>query len=72
MRSRTSAVLRGTPAMLLAAAVVASTVSGCAWDGVNSLPLPGTPGRGEGSYTFTVEMADVGTLESNSPVMIDD
>ncbi|MBH0121986.1 MCE family protein [Rhodococcus sp. CX] len=58
--------------MLLAAAVVASTVSGCAWDGVNSLPLPGTPGRGEGSYTFTVEMADVGTLESNSPVMIDD
>ncbi|MGW0021561.1 MCE family protein [Rhodococcus sp. NPDC003382] len=72
MRSRTSAVPRGTPAMLLAAAVVASTASGCAWDGVNSLPLPGTPGRGEGSYTFTVEMADVGTLESNSPVMIDD
>lgn len=72
MRTRTSAVPRCTPAMLLAAAVVAATVSGCAWDGVNSLPLPGTLGRGEGSYTFTVEMADVGTLESNSPVMIDD
>ncbi|WP_420749576.1 MCE family protein [Rhodococcus sp. O3] len=72
MRTRTSAVPRCTPAMLLAAAVVAATVSGCTWDGVNSLPLPGTPGRGEGSYTFTVEMADVGTLESNSPVMIDD
>ncbi|MGW0173678.1 MCE family protein [Rhodococcus sp. NPDC003322] len=48
------------------------TATGCAWEGVNSLPLPGAPGRGDGSTVFHVEMANVGTLESNSPVMMDD
>ncbi|WP_068162206.1 MCE family protein [Rhodococcus phenolicus] len=71
-RPRTSAVRRRRAVTLASTACLALTVTGCTWDGVNSLPLPGTPGRGEGSYTFTVEMADVGTLESNSPVMIDD
>lgn len=71
-RPRTSAVRRRRAVTLASTACLALTVTGCTWDGVNSLPLPGTPGRGEGSYTFTVEMADVGALESNSPVMIDD
>jgi phospholipid/cholesterol/gamma-HCH transport system substrate-binding protein len=47
-------------------------VSGCAWQGLNSLPLPGTPGRGAGSTTLHVELANVGSLESNSPVMMND
>lgn len=47
-------------------------LSGCAWQGVNSLPLPGAPGRVSGATVFHVEFANVGTLESNSPVMIDD
>ncbi len=48
------------------------TVTGCAFQGVNSLPLPGAVGRGGGAAVYHVELANVGTLESNSPVMIDD
>jgi len=59
---------------LLAAAAVclALTASGCAFDGLNSLPLPGAVGRGADATTYHVEIANVSTLESNSPVMIDD
>ena len=48
------------------------TVTGCAFQGVNSLPLPGAVGRGGGAAVYHVELANVGTLESNSPVLIDD
>jgi phospholipid/cholesterol/gamma-HCH transport system substrate-binding protein len=56
----------------LAGSVVALTVSGCAFQGVNSLPLPGAPGRGADATTYHVEIGNVSTLESNSPVLIDD
>jgi len=58
--------------------VVASTTcvvlaaSGCSFNGLNSLPLPGTVGRGEGARTYHVELSNVGTLEPNSPVLISD
>ena len=48
------------------------TVTGCAFNGLNSLPLPGAVGRGPGASVYHVELANVGTLEANSPVMIDD
>ena len=48
------------------------TATGCAFHGLNSLPLPGAVGRGPGADIYHVEIANVGTLESNSPVMIDD
>lgn len=48
------------------------TVTGCSFRGVNSLPLPGAVGRGAGANVYHVELANIGTLESNSPVMIDD
>jgi phospholipid/cholesterol/gamma-HCH transport system substrate-binding protein len=48
------------------------TATGCAFHGLNSLPLPGAVGRGPGSDVYHVEIANVATLESNSPVMIDD
>lgn len=47
-------------------------LAGCQFGGLNSLPLPGTAGHGEGAYSVTVEMADVATLPQNSPVMVDD
>ncbi|MDT5016972.1 MAG: phospholipid/cholesterol/gamma-HCH transport system substrate-binding protein, partial [Mycobacterium sp.] len=47
-------------------------VTGCAFQGLNSLPLPGTVGRGPGAHVYHIEIANVGTMESNSPVMIDD
>lgn len=54
------------------ATCVAVSTSGCAFGGLNSLPLPGTVGHGEGSKTYLVELANVGQLESNSPVLVGD
>ncbi|OMQ25290.1 MULTISPECIES: MCE family protein [Rhodococcus] len=48
-------------------AVTATGVSGCRFDGVNSLPLPGNSASGQ-TYTVTVELADVQNLVGNSPV----
>ncbi|MGV0740535.1 MCE family protein [Mycobacterium syngnathidarum] len=44
----------------------------CGFNGVNSLPLPGAVARGSESAIFHVAIANVGTLESNSPVMLND
>lgn len=51
---------------------VALTTAGCGFKGLNSLPLPGTEGRGPGAITYHVEVANIGTLEPNSPVLLDD
>src|SRR6201999_31593 len=40
------------------------------YQGLNSIPLPGTVGSDANVYH--VEIANVGTLESNSPVVIND
>jgi phospholipid/cholesterol/gamma-HCH transport system substrate-binding protein len=58
--------------VLALGSAVMLTVSGCAFQGVNSLPLPGAVGRGADAAVYHVELANIGTLESNSPVMIDD
>lgn len=52
--------------------LVACTATGCAFGGANSIALPGVQGRGSGAQHFWVELANVGTLESNSPVMLSD
>jgi phospholipid/cholesterol/gamma-HCH transport system substrate-binding protein len=51
---------------------VALTLTGCAFQGLNSLPLPGAVGRGPDAVIYHVQVPNVATLESNSPVMIDD
>ena len=58
--------------LLTVFAAVMLVLTGCAFQGVNSLPLPGAVGRGADAAVYHVEMANIGTLESNSPVMIDD
>jgi phospholipid/cholesterol/gamma-HCH transport system substrate-binding protein len=55
---------------IVGCAVMTST--GCAFHGLNSLPLPGTVGRGPGAQIFHIEIANAATLEPNSPVMMDD
>jgi phospholipid/cholesterol/gamma-HCH transport system substrate-binding protein len=47
-------------------------MAGCNFGGLNSLPLPGTAGHGNGAFDITVELPDVATLPQNSPVMVDD
>lgn len=58
--------------LLVIGCCVMLTGTGCAFRGLNSLPLPGAVGRGPDANIYHVEMANVITMESNSPVMIDD
>ncbi|MBX7453951.1 MCE family protein [Mycolicibacterium sp. 3033] len=62
-----------TPRTLRFAAAVMTAVvtSGCGYHGLNSLSLPGTVG-GRDAVTYHVELVNVGTLESNSPVLVND
>lgn len=61
------------PIRLVAAACTVLVLStGCTFDGVNSLPLPGTVGRGADASVYHVQVANVGSLEPNSPVLIGD
>ena len=56
--------------LALAAAV---TLSGCSdWQGLNSLPLPGTSGQGPGAFTVQAQMPDVNNLKQNSRVRVGD
>lgn len=54
-----------------AVVLIASGASGCGFRGLNSLPLPGTQDR-NGANVFHIEIANVGMLESNSPVLVAD
>src|ERR1700738_5475153 len=58
--------------MWRSAACIAVAATVCAFQCLNSLPLPGAVGRGSNAKIYHVEVANVGTLESNSPVMIND
>lgn len=65
--------LRRTSAAALAIGLcIAVTTTSCSFGGVNTLPLPGAVASGPGNTVYHVQIANVGTLESNSPVMIDD
>nr|WP_156656321.1 MCE family protein [Mycobacterium sp. 852002-51152_SCH6134967] len=55
-----------------AALCVAVTATACGFEGVNSLPLPGAVASGPDHAIYHVQFTNIGTLESNSPVMIDD
>ncbi|MCX2933679.1 virulence factor Mce family protein [Mycobacterium sp. CVI_P3] len=52
--------------------LLALVLSGCGWQGVNSLPLPGTVGRGPGSFTVQAQLPDVDNIERNSRVRVGD
>jgi phospholipid/cholesterol/gamma-HCH transport system substrate-binding protein len=56
------------PALVMAAV----TASGCTWQGLNSLPLPGTQGDGPGAFTIAVQLPDVNNIQQNSRVRVGD
>jgi len=58
--------------LIVTAAMVTLITTGCSFGGLNSLPLPGAVGRGQHALIYHVEIANVNTLESNSPVMVND
>lgn len=56
-----------------AAAVLASTLTACSqWQGLNSLPLPGTEGNGTGAFEIRAQMPDVSNIQPNSRVRVGD
>ena len=67
-----SARCRGDAASAVIFLGVSLTLSGCGWHGVNSLPLPGTEGGGPGSYTVQIQMPDIGTMQQNTRVRVND
>ena len=65
-------IARALYRLLAVGVCVVVSATGCAFQGVNSLPLPGAVGRGPGAAVYHVQIANVATLESNSPVMMND
>jgi phospholipid/cholesterol/gamma-HCH transport system substrate-binding protein len=51
---------------------LAALPTGCGWRGANSLPLPGTSGRGPGSYEIRAQLPDVTNIQQNSRVRVGD
>ncbi|HWT48285.1 MAG TPA: MCE family protein, partial [Mycobacterium sp.] len=61
------------PLRHLAVVLVAATLSGCAsWHGLNTVPLPGTQGRGPGAFTVKAQLPDVNNIQQNSRVRVGD
>lgn len=71
MRAHRWATWRRAAAALVAIVAVAAP-AGCGWRGLNSLALPGTEGRGQGSYVIQAQLPDVRTIEPNSRVQVAD
>lgn len=51
---------------------IALGTTGCQYDGLNSLPMPGSAGAGEGAWQVKIQMPNVTTLTRNSPVRVND
>ena len=54
---------------------LAVSSTGCdlqGWQGLNSLPLPGTVGNGPGSFLIQAEMPDINNIQPNSRVRVGD
>ncbi len=71
MRAAGSRIPRRCVAVILAIGV-AFVASSCSFGGLNSLPLPGAVGRGAYARVYHAEFDNIGTLEANSPVLLDD
>ncbi len=56
----------------LVAIVLTVALSGCSWQGLNSLPLPGTQGKGSGAFTIQAQLPDVSNIAPNSRVRVGD
>ncbi|MBI3217286.1 MAG: virulence factor Mce family protein [Mycobacterium sp.] len=56
---------------LIGLAAAAMTACGN-WQGLNSLPMPGTAGKGPGAFTIQAQMPDVDNIEQNSRVRVGD
>ncbi|WP_370501392.1 MCE family protein [Mycolicibacterium sp. jd] len=49
-----------------------AVVPACEWRGLNSLPMPGTEGKGPGSFVIQAQLPDIGYIQENSRVRVGD
>lgn len=64
---------RGSVARTAIVAITSAAVlSACGWRGLNSLPMPGTEGDGDGAFTVQAQLPDVNNIQQNSRVRIGD
>lgn len=59
-----------TPRVVAVAAALLLT--GCSFDGISEMPLPGGVGTGDDAWEIIVELPDVGTLTPNADVKVGD
>lgn len=63
---------RRTVSGVIAVAVLVG-VSGCGdWRGLNTLPMPGTQGGGDGAFVIQAQLPDVNNIQPNSRVRVGD
>lgn len=67
----TARLLRSSRRVLVIA-LVAIVSASCGWRGLNSLPLPGTQGSGNGSYVVRAQLPNIGNIQPNTRVRVND
>jgi len=72
MRPEMMRLLRRAGGAAMVGALAAALTACGDWQGLNSLPLPGTSGKGPGAFTIQAQMPDVDNLEQNSRVRVGD
>lgn len=66
----TTIIRRGVALNCVVAVMV--MVAGCEWRGANSLPVPGTEGKGTDAFEVQAQMPDVVNIQQNSRVRVGD
>ncbi|MDT7762713.1 MAG: phospholipid/cholesterol/gamma-HCH transport system substrate-binding protein [Mycobacterium sp.] len=64
--------IRRLTGIVFIAALAAMLATGCEWRGLNTFALPGTQGKGPGSFTVQAQLPDVDRLQPNSRVRVHD
>jgi phospholipid/cholesterol/gamma-HCH transport system substrate-binding protein len=64
--------IRRLAGIVVIATMAAMLATGCEWHGLNTFALPGTQGRGPGSFTIQAQLPDVDRLQPNSRVRVND
>jgi phospholipid/cholesterol/gamma-HCH transport system substrate-binding protein len=64
--------IRRLAGIVVIATLAAMLATGCEWRGLNTFALPGTQGKGPGSFTIQAQLPDVDRLQPNSRVRVND
>ena len=63
---------RRTLAAVAVGTALATGLVGCGFGGANTIPVPGAPGTGDGSYRISAIIPTAAGLVTNAPIMLED